>query len=144
MVVTQVDGLAYPELAEPHWFDKWLAWDVSPFRAYVSGSPAVSILRVFNCFIRSASVELQGCGVGGVFTRPQDRKQGHATKLLRWFLGEECPQPVCVLTASTPGLYEKLGFEPLNTGRWATYALVVAPGLKLRPGCYWELKPTGF
>ena len=68
-------GLAYPHLAEDHWFEFWRTREQPKWAlARLHGKTAVAIVRLFDLG--------QWTGIGGVFTLDGYRRMGYAKQLL--------------------------------------------------------------
>jgi GNAT superfamily N-acetyltransferase len=144
--IIEVAGTAFLHganaMREPHWRWNWPAQ-----RAHLLKTPGgenASILRLFVRVLARPERKFRAVGIGGVWTRPDLRRQGYATMLLRESIVKiAVDQPSCdvlVLYSEPRRLYLNEGFFEILPG---LQARPLHHDVTLLPNPAWSLEPEG-
>lgn len=81
-----------------------------------AGEEVASLTR-FSYPCRFGQIGIQVEGIGGFATRPEFRRQGHATRLLRWVLSEAARRVPVLFLHGIDDFYSDFGFAPVAPER---------------------------
>lgn len=117
------------------WGERWVR-----FLVWHDGDRVLSSLKLYRPEIRVGSRRWRAWGIGAIFTPPDERGRGHATRMIERVLAqadEEGDAPVLLFSDIGTSYYERFGFRSLPSdeavGSLPASAPDVSDGPVLRP-----------
>lgn len=146
--IVQLPGTALmygpSKMREDHWDWSGINPPVTSFLLKTEDGEDAAILRIFLRLLRSETRGFRVAGIGGVWTRPDLRKQGWASELLLKTLQkirvEQPTADLAVLHSKPRLLYEQHGFFEIADG---LLAVPVHGDVTISRDREWYIEPKG-